>query len=222
MVERKTFSQLLRDIGPDVGGLMFVLLYNVTIGRLSSVWNILTLGLAIMQSLMRKISRLYDHLQDTYAINNLIKFFYKFETLGLVIFLFITIFFHDLQSIMVITVVFVLIHGFNLSNVPLIEIEDLDEDQVTIKFLEPTLGKLFSITPILYFFTFRESRIRSLNLLYYQFFNLCLLVFYLTYLIIPWLDYNFEIVDLLISTMIVVSLFFNIRNVYLRSLMDKE
>ncbi len=222
MVERKTFSQLLRDIGPDVGGLMFVLLYNVTIGRLSSVWNILTLGLAIMQSLMRKISRLYDHLRDTCAINNLIKFFYKFETLGLVIFLFITIFFHDLQSIMVITVVFVLIHGFNLSNVPLIEIEDLDEDQVTIKFLEPTLGKLFSITPILYFFTFRESRIRSLNLLYYQFFNLCLLVFYLTYLIIPWLDYNFEIVDLLISTMIVVSLFFNIRNVYLRSLMDKE
>ena len=222
MVERKTFSQLLRDIGPDVGGLMFVLLYNVTIGRLSSVWNILTLGLAIMQSLMRKISRLYDHLQDTYAINNLIKFFYKFETLGLVIFLFITIFFHDLQSITVITVAIVLIHGFNLSNVPLIEIEDLDEDQVTIKFLEPTLGKLFSITPILYFFTFRESRIRSLNLLYYQFFNLCLLVFYLTYLIIPWLDYNFEIVDLLISTMIVVSLFFNIRNVYLRSLIDKE
>ena len=150
MVERRRVSDILRDIGPDVGGLMFVLLYNVSIGRLPSIWNILTLGLAIMQSLMRKISRLYDYLRDTCVINNLIKSFYIFETLGLVIFFLITIFFHDLQSIMIIAVVFVLIHGINLSNVPLIEIEDVDEDHINIKFLEPTLRKLFSINPLLH------------------------------------------------------------------------
>ena len=221
-VERKKFLHYLNKFGLDVGGVMLVLTYNITLGRLSTSWSLPAFLLTIMQSLWYHIGNFYSILRKNYRVRFLTSFFYNLETLSIFFFFLIFFVYPDPQSIAVIAVIFALIHGINLSNVPLIEFEDLDEDYVDVKFLDPSLGKLLSIKPVYFQLTGRSQRVRSLNLAFYQLVNLALLLFYSANLIIPWMNYKFEFVDLIIAIMILVSLFFNIKKVYSRKTVEDE
>ncbi len=198
-----------------------VIIYNATNGTIPISWLFAAYLLAGLQARWIRISEIFNYLRETYKINRLTPKLYNIEYFNTFLFFLIAIFSSDNPIVKVITIVSVLIHTVNLSNVPLIKLEEIDQDNYQIEFLEPNLSKLISINPIVLQFSF-PNRVRSFNLVYYQFFNLGLLLFYLINLTISWMNYHLGYVDLLIAIMIVVSLFFNTRNVLLRSFVKKE
>ncbi len=217
MIDRAEFYNSSRPIGHDVGLLMLVLVYNIQNGTLPFGLLYLPFFMISTQLIWSHIDSVYSYLSKVYKDDSLSQgSHYDYEFSGIIVFVIILSMGDYFWVILIVVIIYLLIHGYNLSNVPLFEIVDIDEDNITLKFLEPVLGKLFSIRPIIYSYTLRRKKMRYFNILYYQLVNLALLLFYMVNLIIPGMNYEFNYVDLMVSATIVISVYLNLRGVYSR------
>jgi len=214
-MEKSSFNNIIRLIGPDYGGFILVLAYQLIYGSISIGWFVVFWLLIGGEENQRdSIENFHSVLKEDYKLSKIHSVF-SFFTQG---YLFTAVLFimniEEFQNIILTSIVFlpyVIFHTIDLAKVPLFEVVDEDEESVELQLYPLTLRRIFSLKPFLYELTFRSHAIKYVSPIFYQLFNFGLIVFYIVAMINPGIGYHFSYVDVVVTLMIVISFYFNVK-----------
>jgi len=213
-MDKSDFNNSIRLIEPDYGGLILVLAYHIIYGGLKGLFLIFWLLIGFQTSNWRSIENFHSVLKKNYRLGR-INFINSLIELG---YLFITVFFimniEEFQNIILTSIVFlpyVINRTIALANAPLFEVVDEDEESVDLQLYPLTLWRIFSLKWLLYDLTFRSHAIKYISPIFYQLYNIGLIVFYIVAMVNPGIGYHFSYVDVVVTLMIVISFYFNVK-----------
>ena len=213
-MEKSSFKNNMWNFGPDSGGLILILAYHLIFGNIPVGWYIVFWLAAIMEyNSWKDIHRFNSVLKGGSMLGKINSLYNFFEPAYFITIFLLNMAKEDVQSISLTFVVllpFVIFRTISIVDAPLFKVVDVDEESVDLQLYPLTLRRIFSLKAFLYQLTFRPLSIKYISPLYYQLFNIALIVFYIVAMINPRIGYHFSYVDVVAILMILISFFFNI------------
>ena len=214
-MDKSSFNNNIGLIGPDAVGIFLVLAYHLIYGSIPEGWWVVLILLVGAEA---------NNWQGRYRFNSVLKEDHKLSRINFTYSLIepgyfvAAVFFimntEELQNIILISIVFlpfVISRTIALANAPLFEVGDEDEESVDLQLYPLTLRRMLSLKPLFYQLTFRSRSIKYMSPVYYQLINIGLIVFYIVAMINPGIGYHFSYVDVVVTLMIVISFYFNVK-----------
>ena len=214
-MDKSDFNNSIRRIEPDVSSVILVLAYHLIYGSIPEGWLIvLLLLISHDENQRRSIENFHFILKEDYKLGKIHSVYSYFGSLYIFLAVLFIMNIEELQNIILISIVFlpfVIFQTIDLAKVPLFEVVDEDEESVDLQLYPLTLRRMLSLKPLLYDLTFRSHAIKYLSPVYYQLFNIGLIVFYIVAMINPGIGYHFSYVDGVATLMIVITFYFNVK-----------